>query len=292
MQYPYECCHVGRLPSYWGQWFATAAESSMKATNLNIFYQLGSQLRYFIQEAHIGQEWDELFMFSHYAKEWLAAFIQETAEYGDSLVDSRASAQGLLNHVNTIFSLPQSDWKRPITPDEYIGLSNGQDEFEKNFEREHRNIDVFTVTPKGIYNTRLLMDRPEMQFPESLRPILPIQTLYDLKQAGRCLVFDIPTACAFHTCRATESLMLEYHGLLSGGPWNFKKRDWKIYIEQLTVQNAPLKITQRLGEIKSLDRNAYIHPDVNVSIEEAQVLYSLCLAVNFYMAEEMVTLKP
>jgi hypothetical protein len=264
----------------------------MKSTNLNIFVQLGSQLQYFVQAAHIGQEWGEMFLFSHFAKEWLAAFVAETAEYSDSLRDSRASAQGLLDQMNTLFALPPSDWKRPITQAEYIALSNGKEEFENNFEREHKNIDVFTVTPKGIYNTRLLMERPETQFPEKVRAILPDQMIYDLKQAGRCLAFDIPTACAFHVCRATEALMIAYYELLAGHPWAHKKRDWKIYIEQLTVEKAPPKITQRLEEIRALDRNTYIHPDINVSSEEALVLFGLCGAVNYYMAEEMVKPTP
>jgi hypothetical protein len=263
----------------------------MKSTNLNIFVQLGSQLQYFIQVAHIGQEWDELFLFSTLAKECLGAFLEETAVYGEALQDSRASAQGLLDQMNVLFALPQHDWKRPITQAEYIALSNGKDEFEKNFEREHKNIDVFTVTPKGIYNTRLLMEHPERQFPDKSRAILPAQMVYDLKQAGRCLAFDIPTACAFHVCRGTEALMLAYYGLLARHPWSFKKKDWKIYIEQLIVSHAPAKITNRLEEIRLLDRNAYIHPDMNVSLEEAQVLFGLCAGVNSYMAEEVVKLS-
>jgi hypothetical protein len=264
----------------------------MKSTNLNIFVQLGSQLQYFIQSAHIGQEWDELFLYSYFPKEWLAAFLAETAEYAESLQDSRASARSLLDQVNVLFSLPQSDWKRPITQEEYIGLSNGKDEFEKNFEREHRNIDVFTVTPKGIYNTRLLMEHPERQFPEHVRLIVPSQTIYDLKQAGRCLAFDIPTACAFHICRGTEALMLAYYKHLSGHEWQISAKTWKRYIDELVKENALPKITNRLEEIRATDRNAYTHPDINVSPEEAQVLYTLCAGVNYYMAEEMVKLKP
>lgn len=292
MQYPHAKQTAQNLPAYWGSWFAPVSDSSMKQTNLNIFVQLGSQLAYFIQVAHIGQEWDELFLYSHYAKAWLAEFIKETAEYGDSLQDSRGSAQKLLNVMDVLFALPTADWKRPITQDEYIALSNGKEEFEKNFEREHRNIDVFTVTPKGIYNTHLLMERPELQFPEKTRAILPTQTVYDLKQAGRCLAFDLPTACAFHVCRATEALMIAYYELLAGHAWAYKKRDWKIYIEQLNVSKAPPKITQRLEEIRALDRNTYIHPDLNAGLEEAQVLFGLCIGVNYYMAEEMIKLKP
>jgi len=44
-----------------------------------------------------------------------------------------------------------------------------------------------------------------------------------LKEAGRCLAFDLPTACAFHICRATEALMLTYYEALTGNAWPFPR---------------------------------------------------------------------
>ena len=78
-----------------------------------------------------------------------------------------------------------------------------------------------------------------------------------------------------------------YHELLTKAPWPHKKRDWKIYVEQLGVAGAPKAITRRLEEIREFDRNPYIHPDDNVSLEEAPVLFELCTGVIFLMAQEM-----
>ena len=106
------------------------------------------------------------------------------------------------------------------------------------------------------------------------------------------LAFDIPTACAFHICRATESLILKYYEALSGHGWTFKKRDWKIYVEQLVKENAPRHITDRLDEIRELDRNAYTHPDRDVTVEEAPIQFELCTSVMFQMADEISRKMP
>jgi hypothetical protein len=86
--------------------------------------------------------------------------------------------------------------------------------------------------------------------------------------------------------------MLAYYELLAGHEWKFAKRDWKIYIEQLRKEKALPKITTRLDEIRAMDRNAYAHPESNVLPDEAQVLFQLCSAVNYYMLEEIVRLTP
>ncbi len=57
--------------------------------------------------------------------------------------------------------------------------------------------------------------------------------------------------------------------------------------EQLAKEGAPKSITARLDEIRELDRNTYIHPDKNVSLEEAPVLFELCSGVVFQMGQEL-----
>ena len=63
-------------------------------------------------------------------------------------------------------SIPK-DFNRLVTQDEMRALFYWKDKLEEAFEREHRNLDVFTVTPKGLYNTRLLIEAPENDFPRN-----------------------------------------------------------------------------------------------------------------------------
>jgi hypothetical protein len=264
----------------------------MKETDLNVFYQLGAQLTYLARSLSIGMEGGELFMLTTFPAMWLERFLSETALHLTALEDSRASAERFLRTLRNLRRDLPGEWTRSVTQAEVQALSSHKDELEANFEREYRNLDVFTVTPKGIYNTRLLRENPETQFPDRLIPVLPEQMLYDLKQAGRCLAFEVPTACAFHICRGTEALMIAYYERLAKQKWPLTNRDWGVYITHLAKHGAPPSITNRLNEIKDLNRNAYIHPDINVPQDEAQILFQLCAGVNFYMAEEMVRLGP
>ena len=70
--------------------------------------------------------------------------------------------------------------------------------------------------------------------------------------------------------------MLAYYARLAGHAWNLpKNKDWNQYIDHLKKEGAPAKITDRLKEIKDSDRNALIHPDINVRQDEAHVLFKL-----------------
>jgi hypothetical protein len=209
------------------------------------------------------------------------------------LKETRISAQTLLGSIQTIRKDTYGHWMRKVTDTQVTALSNGKEKMEKNFERESRNLCVFTVTRKAIYDTRALIERPEDMFPEKLHSILGDQMLGDLKQAGRCLAFEIPTACAFHVCRGTEAVMIKYLELLMKGPWPYpKNKTWHDYIQHLEKNGAPKKVTERLNEIRESDRNAYIHPDISVPLEEAPIIFGLCTGVVFLMGQEMSKLTP
>ena len=80
--------------------------------------------------------------------------------------------------------------------------------------------------------------------------------------------------------------MLAYYEALTGQTWTYKKRDWKMYNDQLAANGAPKAITDRLGEIRE-DRNAYAHPDITVPLDEALVVFELCNGVIQLMAKEV-----
>lgn len=259
----------------------------MKETNLNIFYHLGRGIKD-IDKLEPGADLtlSMFLLFDCYA--WLINFVHETKDI--DVPDTRAAAEYLMKGMDALGdfrNLSSSRRESPLTLEEVRIIVDRKDWFEKCLDREYRYLDVFTVTAKGIYDTRLLMTKPEHKFPLRIRGALPEQAVSDLKQAARCLAFDIPTACAFHICRATEALMLNYYEILAGHPWAFPKKDWKIYIEQLVKEKAPRRITDRLDEIRDSDRNAYTHPERNVTLEEAPIQFELCTGVIFLMADEI-----
>lgn len=160
-------------------------------------------------------------------------------------------------------------------------------DFEEGFDRDCQNLAVFAVTPKGDLSIRILIENAEKKFPANLLAVMPPKTIEDIQEAGKCLVFERATACAFHICRATEALMLAYYEKLAKQPWPHPKRDWGSYNKELITLNAPEPITTRLDEIRKMNRNAYAHPDLTVSLDEAPTIYNLCNGVMFSMAKEM-----
>jgi hypothetical protein len=165
--------------------------------------------------------------------------------------------------------------------------------FETALDREvSMALSVFAVTAKGDKSTRILIEEPEKRFPKRLLPAMPANVISDLKEAGRCLAFDLATACAFHGCRATEALMRGYYKHLTGDDWPppppkpTMRKEWAVLVEQLRIEGAPDPIIQRLREIRE-DRNSFAHPDVTVSPDDAVVVYDLCANVMQLIAEEM-----
>src|ERR1035441_8971655 len=273
---------------YWGAWFTPIGKGNVKQTNLNIFYHLGAALediQKITPEMTAGDAWIHL-MRPH---DYTLHFLLETEDL--NLPESRAAARRLNAAINQFVDFSKFgnlDAARKLTRDEWYLITQRKEYFENCFDREYRYLDVFTVTPKGIYDTRLLMAKPEEKFPARVRSGLPSQTVADLKQAALCLAFDIPTACVFHVCRATEALMLAYYEVLAGHPWALpRNRDWQAYIDHLVKEGAPKKITDRLNEIRETDRNPYTHPERNVTLEESPIQFELCTGVMFQMADEI-----
>lgn len=271
------------LPAYWGKWFASLKGGGMKQTNLSIFYKFGVALRD-ADDLSVGATSQQTFAALLTPHAWIGQFLKETETV--PLHDSRAKAQELLDLMTTLMSEERFESGEPLNQEERATLFFLKEDFEEAFARESLKIKVFAVTPKGIYDVPALIEGAENKFPKNLLAVMPEQTIQDLREAGRCLAFEVPTACAFHICRATEALMIAYYEALTGQVWPYPRRDWHSYNTQLAAQGAPSTITNRLGEIRQ-DRNAYAHPEITVPLDEASVVYELCTGVMFYMAKEI-----
>lgn len=276
---------IRRHPKYWGAWFRQIGDGAVRETNLNVFFQFGMALENLNSRISVRETVASLYIYVYFAQDWIYAFLRETKD--SKMGDSHAAAGNLSLILEPIKADLLVNPERHITQNEISRFSMAKDEFDKAFDRDHRRLHVFTVTNKALFDTDTLLISPEEAFPERLRSFLPEQLMEDLRQAARCLAFDVPTACAFHICRGTESLMLHYYERLAGKPWEGPQRDWFKYNAELMKLDAPKAVTDRLEEIRKLDRNAYIHPDKNVSLEEAPFLFTLCINVDFQMLQEI-----
>jgi hypothetical protein len=261
----------------------------MKQVNLFRLYKMGSMLAP-IAQLKAGDKRGDVFRALREAEIILFALKYEaTAAH----LGRTADAAGELHTALSQFVQETDEGNfHTILDDEYVRSFQWKVErFEAAFRFEAERSSVFSVNPKGIYDTRLLIESPENRFPEKTRNLLPPQTLYDFREAGKCLAFECPTAAAFHTLRGTEALMIKYYEVLAGTPWNLKQRDWGAYIRELKAIPADTRITDRLDEIRRFERNPILHPENNVELERALPLFEMVGGVIVLMVEEIEKLE-
>ena len=269
------------LPEYWGAWFIPLEGGQMYKLNPILFYHLGASLS---GARSIAPE-DRLFKATLSfldARRWLRSFIEEAAN--TPLPRSRETAQGLLQLLDSIDSgyeytgEVERESKALLGDDNYYAIRKAYSEFSEAFTHECKEADVFFVSEKRIYKTRSLIENAEKSLPEDVLARLDDQTVYDIKQAGRCLAFDIPTAAGFHILKAVESLIREYHLRVTGAHIPKRSRNWGQYIMRLNNAGADRKVTGFLDHIREFYRNPIVHPEVTLTLEEALSLFGAAMS--------------
>jgi len=187
----------------------------------------------------------------------------------------KPSAWKLLNFVNAVI---ETTPEKPLSMEKKLDfmeawhITNSLTEFETVFSAELQTLASYFVSQKLIYSTTDLIERPENLFPENIRQALPRQCVDDIKQAGKCIAFDIPTAAAFHILRATESVIRLYYTHVVGHPPKSQMRNWGAYVKNLAAAGADTKITGFLDHIREQYRNPIFHPDEMLTSDDSVIL--------------------
>jgi hypothetical protein len=121
---------------------------------------------------------------------------------------------------------------------------------------------------------------------------MPDKANVELDSAGRCLAFGLFTASGFHICRAVESVMEDYYGVLIGEAKQL--HSWNEYIKRLQaaidagIEPMPDRTTVRyLDNLRQSSRNPIMHPRVVLEEADAIGLFDLCRGVILRMAKEL-----
>ncbi|NSZ16099.1 hypothetical protein [Agrobacterium vitis] len=170
------------------------------------------------------------------------------------------------------------------------------DTFRSVFEAECHDVDVYSVGQIAIYKTRDLIANASHKIPAEFRDGMPQEALTEFDNAGRCLAFDLPTACGFHALRGTELVMDSY---LKAFGITKKLVSWNEYIkaaEELASRDGSgpkpsKKVTAMLDRMKSLDRNPLMHPRDELDNSGADQLFSLATITVAEMIRDMRTIK-
>ena len=115
------------------------------------------------------------------------------------------------------------------------------------------------------------------------------EAIPDLREAGKCLAFELPNATAFHLHRANESVLRRYFEVSAKGITAPKTRNMGDYLKLLDeVDGADKKVIASLRDLKDLHRNPLAHPEDSLeSIDEAIALLGAIQAVMVHMLKSL-----
>lgn len=253
---------VVKPPEFYGR-FSYPARGPVQPLNLIKFYYFGAKMA---ELEHLVTDHDRLgeYIWSELGsvQEWLSHYWNEMGEL--PLSRRHREAVTYLQHQvgfarGRMLKEIQAHQSTKLTVADNTSIMYGLRDLEREFEYDSMRLGVFGVTRKGDRDITILIEDASQKFDPHLLAVMPQKTTDDIKEAGACLAFERPTACAFHICRATEALMLAYYEKLAGAPWPYPQRDWANYNNHLIKLKAPERITTRLEEIRKMERNAYAH---------------------------------
>ena len=169
-------------------------------------------------------------------------------------------------------------------------IKKAADKFETVLSAELTNSDTYWISPKGTHKTSMLLQYAHMALPTSVVTEMP-EVKTDFDEAGKCLLFDNSTAVGFHLLRATELVIRKYYKAVTGVEPKTKFRNWGAYIKRLRehkgTHKADSKILSHLEHVRESYRNPILHPEVNLTPDEAQVLFGVCVSAIFLMANDI-----
>jgi hypothetical protein len=258
----------------------------MQRLNGYLFYQLG----YYLKPLETIEEGKKLMDVSskiYFAKVWLDWFLADrvvpiafSKETGYNL--SRALGKLV---PGQLVEIPTDKLDYELSWQDAYAITNSLKEFQIVWQTELGKMDTYFISQKGIYSTSDLIERADNVLPAEIATKLPESIRGDLRQAGRCLAFDLATAAGFHVMRALEGVLRDFYcpAFVGEKP---KARNWNRYIQCLEDTNADRKILAILDQIRSLHRNPTIHPQEVLTINEAMTLFGIAQSAIVAMVED------
>lgn len=168
---------------------------------------------------------------------------------------------------------------------EVLGIQYAIRDVDTVLAAELGSVGTYAASPKQAYNVLTLIYEGEALIPGELISVLPTDAVADLRQCGKCLAFELPTAAGFHVARATEAVLLAFlDSVVTSRP---TQPNWGQYIQHMEAKGVDRKITSFVKLIKDTYRNPVIHPEITLSGTEAEVLVNACVAVMTLMLIEI-----
>jgi hypothetical protein len=222
-------------------------------------------------------ELKDIYFLLHNAVRWLDAFTDKSDVFRFTV--SIEAAERLREFIYKEFTqTPAPDFNRKLTVYEAGRFEELTRDFETVAAAEVGTFNTYYVVKKLAYDTNTLTNEGDALLPEEIRTKVPRETLEDLREAAKCMAFEVNTAAGFHTIRATEAVIRSYYSEVVGATPRAKDRNWGAYIRVLRGKGADPRVTGYLDHIREAYRNPIAHPEQRLTPNEAQVLLGVCVS--------------
>lgn len=186
--------------------------------------------------------------------------------------------------------LAKADKDATLTSEQAKTLGNLLTSIRQTLEAEIEGFYVYMISPKRIDVGKLNSDVASLFAPDVFVK-LPDIAKYDLTEAGKCIVYERPTAAAFHLMRATEAVLRAFY--CRHVRRNRVSLMWGPMVQSLGIQSkfrassAYKTLFNNLDNIRFSFRNPTQHPDKIYDIQEVQDLWGLCVDVINRMSKDL-----
>jgi len=269
----------------------------MEKINLPFFWEVGAHIRALSTITSVTDNRIQIYTASFPVHSYVYTLLNSFS----SLNVCRAKGAELINAI-----LEMQKWVRETPPEKWSEINPFADQLFGNVQNRARDFETivlaelqtlatYHVTQKGAYSTPDIIERAEITLPESIRAKITDKVIDEIRQSGRCLAFDNPTASGFHIIRAVEGVMHQYYlAICKPTPAPAHLDNWGAYIAELRKSNDPsVKETIAiLQQIKDNDRNLIMHPERVLSVDDAFTLFEIAKGAIMAMAPKLPEIKP
>lgn len=279
--------------------FIPVKATKMNKINLPFFYQLGTQLNPLTKMKVAPENRIHIVIAASPVRD----SINNLLDWGAGLKVCQASGRAIIAAIDEIgkwsaAAQPESYSKEDVAVDwQFQQVIDKAKTFETVLSEELKTLSAYSASKKGIYSTSDLIEQAANTFPSSVLERLSKPVVQEVREAGRCLAFDVPTASGFHMLRATEGVLHEYYIAICKPEKKSRLDNWGAYITALykftkeetntdtEIQKQVKKVLALLQQIKDQDRNLIMHPEITLSANEAFVLFEITKGLIMALAE-------
>jgi hypothetical protein len=279
---------------------------SVKRAKVYEFYKLGSLQRIKdiddeLLEGKTSLEsdttWSDVFLSYMLIKQFIAN------EENAVLPGAVEAAKDLEKESLTLFRKLHNDKKVGIG--DVSSLKGSLSKFENLLEYDLKRFPTFSVEKTGIFDSDDLVLHAENHLSATALIMADSQVKGDFQAAGRCLAFDLFTACGFHAVRALEAMARTYHKLLTGKdaqedgtPLGGLANDLREVADGKRgapplPKDAPMRlIVSNLDRMNNIYRKPLAHPEMTLKTrDEAKNVFDL-VAVSIALISEQLLAAP